>query len=139
MQYDTVFVAETAPLLTLDDSIAMFKEDLKNALAPTFGFWYNTINDMYDSYSPDMDFYMDKAVSTGRTMIKEKINAINPSKSARAKYNQAGEAIIRYFMADFNKMKKAAGETEQAETPQISEDGDDFDMKDLEKLKDMEW
>lgn len=42
-------------------------------------------------------------------------------------------------MADFNKMKKAAGETEQAETPQISEDGDDFDMKDLEKLKDMEW
>ena len=139
MQYDTVFVAETAPLLTLDDSIAMFKEDLKNALAPTFGFWYNTINDMYDSYSPDMDFYMDKAVSTGRTMIKEKINTINPSKSARAKYNQAGEAIIRYFMADFNKMKKAAGETKQAETPQISEDGDNFDMKDLEKLKDMEW
>ena len=139
MQYDTVFVAETAPLLTLDDSIAIFKEDLKNALAPTFGFWYNTINDMYDSYSPDMDFYMDKAVSTGRTMIKEKINTINPSKSTRAKYNQAGEAIIRYFMADFNKMKKAAGETKQAETPQISEDGDDFDMKDLEKLKDMEW
>ena len=29
--------------------------------------------------------------------------------------------------------------TKQTETPQISEDDDDFDMKDLEKLKNMEW
>ena len=37
--------AEPTSELTLDDSLTLFKEDLQNALAPTFSYWYGELYD----------------------------------------------------------------------------------------------
>ena len=49
MQVDTVFIPEPKPELTLDDSLALFKEELQNALASTFSYWYMMIDNMFES------------------------------------------------------------------------------------------
>jgi len=114
MQVDTVFIPEPKPELTLDDSLALFKEDLQNALAPTFSYWYMMIDNMFE-YQPDFPiesyleyskFYIDKGISVSQGIIKEKINTMGLSKTAKPYYEKAAQEVIDYYLKDYRKLKK---------------------------------
>ena len=53
MQVDTIFMPEPKPELTLEDSLTLFKEELQNALSPTFSYWYMLIDNMFEN-QPDL-------------------------------------------------------------------------------------
>ena len=113
-QVDTVFIPEPKPELTLDDSLALFKEELQNALAPTFSYWYGMIDNMFKQ-APDMDdkfyletatYYIDQGLSVSRGIVKERINTLQPSKSTRPYYEKAAQSVIDYYLRDYRKLKK---------------------------------
>lgn len=114
MQVDTVFIPEPKPELTLDDSLALFKEDLQNALASTFSYWYMMIDNMFE-YQPDFPiesylecskFYIDKGINISQGIIKEKINTMGLSKTAKPYYEKAAQEVIDYYLKDYRKLKK---------------------------------
>ncbi len=114
MQVDTVFMPEPKPELTLEDSLTLFKEELQNALAPTFGYWYMMIDNMFEN-QPDLPketylecskFYIDKGVDVSRGIIKEKINTLNLSKTAKPHYEKAAQEVIDYYMKDYRTLKR---------------------------------
>ena len=113
-QIDTVFIPEPKPELTLEDSLALFKEELKNALAPTFGYWYMMIDNMFEN-QPDLPkemyleyskFYIDKGVDISRGIIKEKLNTMHLSKASRPAFEKVGQEVINYYLRDYRKLKK---------------------------------
>lgn len=114
MQVDTVFIPEPKPELTLDDSLALFKEELQNALAPTFNYWYMMIDNMFESqpnlstefYLETSKFYIDKGINISRGIIKEKINTMGLSKAAKPYYEKAAQEVIDYYLKDYRKLKK---------------------------------
>ena len=115
-QVDTVFIPE--PELTLDDSLALFKEELQNALAPTFSYWYSGINDALNDYlskskgfstkqrMETMEIYINKAIDISQGIIKEKINTMGLSKTAKPHYEKAAQEVIDYYLKDYRKLKK---------------------------------
>lgn len=114
MQVDTVFIPEPKPELTLDDSLALFKEELQNALASTFSYWYMMIDNMFESepnfpkelYLEYSKFYIDKGISVSQGIIKEKINTMQLSKTAKPHYEKAAQEVIDYYLKDYRKLKK---------------------------------
>ena len=117
IQVDTVFMPELTPQLTLEDSLKLFKEELQNALAPTFSGCYVEIDGMLEVYSDAkgytaqdrleiMQLYMDKALATGRGIIKEKINTLHLSSTAKPHYDKAAQEVIDYYLRDYRKLKK---------------------------------
>lgn len=114
MQVDTVFMPEPKPELTLDDSLALFKEELQNALASTFSYWYMMIDNMFESqpnfpkelYLEYSKFYIDKGISVSRGIIKEKINTMGLSKTVKPCYEKAAQEVIDYYLKDYRKLKK---------------------------------
>lgn len=115
MQVDTVFVPELTPKLTLEDSLTLFKEELQNALAPTFSNCYFNINKLLEVYSNDysiedrlevLEIYKDEALATSRGIIKEKINTLHLSATAKPHYEKAAQEIIDYYLRDYRKLKK---------------------------------
>jgi tRNA A-37 threonylcarbamoyl transferase component Bud32 len=117
MQVDTVFMPELTPQLTLEDSLKLFKEELQNALAPTFSSCYVEIDGMLGVYSDAkgytaqdrleiMQLYMDKALATGRGIIKEKTNTLHLSSTAKPHYDKAAQEVIDYYLRDYRKLKK---------------------------------
>lgn len=114
MQVDTVFMPEPKPELTLDDSLALFKEELQNALAPTFSYWYMMIDNMFEN-QPNLPkevhletskFYIDKGISVSQGIVKEKINTMQLSKTAKPHYEKAAQEVIDYYLKDYRKLKK---------------------------------
>lgn len=114
MQVDTVFIPEPKPELTLDDSLALFKEELQNALAPTFSYWYMMIDNMFEN-QPNLPkevhletskFYIDKGISVSQGIIKEKINTMGLSKTVKPHYEKAAQEVIDYYLKDYRKLKK---------------------------------
>ena len=114
MQVDTVFMPESKPELTLEDSLTLFKEELQNALAPTFGYWYMMIDNMFEN-QPDLPkevhletskFYIDKGISVSQGIIKEKINTMGLSKTVKPCYEKAAQEVIDYYLKDYRKLKK---------------------------------
>ena len=115
-QVDTVFIPE--PELTLDDSLALFKEELQNALAPTFSYWYSGINDALNDYlskskgfstkqrMETMEIYINKAIDISQGIIKEKINTMGLSKTVKPHYEKAAQEVIDYYLKDYRKLKK---------------------------------
>lgn len=119
MQVDTVFIPEQKLELTLDDSLVLFKEELQNALAPTFSYWYGEIYNAIDIYSNSKEYnftfqerletvelYMDKALVTSRGIIKERICTMHLSETAKPHYEKAAQEIIDYYLKDYRKLKK---------------------------------
>ena len=117
MQLDTVFVPKPKPELNLDDSLALFKEELQNALAPTFSSCYVEINNLLKVYSDAkgytaqdrleiMQLYSDKALATSRGIIREKINMLHLSTIAKQHYEKAAQEVIDYYLKDYRKLKK---------------------------------
>ena len=114
MQVDTIFMPEPKPELTLEDSLALFKEELQNTLAPTFSYWYMMIDNMFE-YQPNLpteeylessQFYIDKGISISRGIVKEKINTMYLSKTAKPFYEKAAQEVIDYYLKDYRKLKK---------------------------------
>ena len=114
MQVDTIFMPEPKPELTLDDSLALFKEELQNALAPTFSYWYMMIDNMFEN-QPNLPkevhletskFYIDKGISVSQGIIKEKINTMGLSKTVKPYYEKAAQEVIDYYLKDYRKLKK---------------------------------
>lgn len=114
MQVDTVFMPEPKPELTLEDSLALFKEELQNALAPTFSYWYMMIDNMFEN-QPNLPkevhletskFYIDKGISVSQGIIKEKINTMGLSKTVKPCYEKAAQEVIDYYLKDYRKLKK---------------------------------
>ena len=114
MQVDTVFIPEPKPELTLEDSLALFKEELQNALAPTFSYWYMMIDNMFEN-QPNLPkevhletskFYIDKGISVSQGIIKEKINTMCLSKTVKPYYEKAAQEVIDYYLRDYRKLKK---------------------------------
>lgn len=114
MQVDTVFMPEPKPELTLEDSLMLFKEELQNALAPTFSYWYMMIDNMFEN-QPNLPkevhletskFYIDKGISVSQGIIKEKINTMGLSKTAKPYYEKAAQEVIDYYLKDYRKLKK---------------------------------
>ena len=127
MQMDTVFIPEQKPELTLDDSLAFFKEELQNALAPTFSYWYSGIHDaINDYYSPSKGFsteqrleitetYINKALDISRGIIKEKISTMHLSETAKPHYEKAAQEVIDYYLKDYMKLKKHLEKVQQTQ------------------------
>ena len=118
MQVDTVFIPEPKPELTLEDSLKLFKDDLQNALATTFSYWYGEINEALNVYSESrgypvedrlevIELYMGKALVTSRGLIKERINTLHLSETATPHYDKAAQEVIDYYMKDYKKLKRA--------------------------------
>lgn len=113
-QVDTVFIPEPKPELTLDDSLTLFKEELRNTLAPTFSYWYGMIDLMFkqepnlanEVYLQTSEFYMDQGISISRDIIKEKLNTMHLSKTSRPAFEKAGQEVINYYLKDYRKLKK---------------------------------
>ena len=114
MQVDTVFIPEPKPELTLEDSLALFKEELQNALAPTFSYWYMMIDNMFEN-QPNLPkevhletskFYIDKGISVSQGIIKEEINTMGLSKTVKPYYEKAAQEVIDYYLRDYRKLKK---------------------------------
>lgn len=114
MQVDTVFMPEPKPELTLEDSLMLFKEELQNALAPTFSYWYMMIDNMFEN-QPNLPkevhletskFYIDKGISVSQGIIKEKINTMGLSKTVKPHYEKAAQEVIDYYLKDYRKLKK---------------------------------
>ena len=114
MQVDTVFMPEPKPELTLEDSLTLFKEELQNALAPTFSYWYMLIDNMFEN-QPNLPkevhletskFYIDKGISVSQGIIKEKINTMGLSKTVKPHYEKAAQEVIDYYLKDYRKLKK---------------------------------
>ena len=134
VQTDTVFIPEPKPELTLDDSLAVFKEELQNALAPTFSFWYDLINQVNVNYSDangysaeirleTMELYIGKALATSQGVIKEKINTMHLSKHSKPVFEKAAREVLDYYLKDYKRLKKkvekeleAAGSSEAADS-----------------------
>jgi len=114
MQVDTVFMPEPKPELTLEDSLTLFKEELQNALAPTFSYWYMMIDNMFEN-QPNLPkevhletskFYIDKGISVSQGIIKEKINTMGLSKTVKPCYEKAAQEVVDYYLKDYRKLKK---------------------------------
>ena len=123
MQVDTVFIPEPKPELTLEDSLALFKEELQNALAPTFSYWYMMIDNMFEN-QPNLPkevhletskFYIDKGISVSQGIIKEKINTMGLSKTVKPCYEKAAQEVIDYYLRDYRKLKKKLEKELEAE------------------------
>lgn len=118
MQVDTVFIPEPEPELTLDDSLSLFKEELQNALAPTFSYWYSGINDALNDYlskskgfstkqrMETMEIYINKAIDISQGIIKEKINTMHLSKTVQPYFEKVAKEVIDYYLRDYRKLKK---------------------------------
>ena len=114
MQVDTVFVPEPQPELTLEDSLTLFKNDLQATLAPTFSYWYMMIDNMFtnqpdltnDFYLEWAEFYINKGLEVSRGIIKEKINVLHLSKTAKPHYEKAAQEVTNYYLKDYKKLKK---------------------------------
>ena len=114
MQVDTVFMPEPKPELTLEDSLTLFKEELQNALAPTFGYWYMLIDNMFEN-QPDLpkeshleysQFYIDKGIDVSRGIIKEKINTMHLSETAKPQYEKVAQEVVDYYLKDYRQIKR---------------------------------
>ena len=113
-QVDTVFIETQAPVMTLEDSLAVFKDELKNALAPTFVYWYGLIDNMFEN-QPDLpkelhleysEFYIEKGVSASQNIIKERINILHLSSTAKPHYEKAAQEVIDYYLKDYRQLKQ---------------------------------
>lgn len=123
MQVDTVFMPEPKPELTLEDSLMLFKEELQNALAPTFSYWYMMIDNMFEN-QPNLPkevhletskFYIDKGISVSQGIINEKINTMGLSKTVKPHYEKAAQEVIDYYLKDYRKLKKKLEKELEAE------------------------
>ena len=129
MQVDTVFISEPKPELTLDDSLILFKEELQNALAPTFSYWYSGIHDaINDYYSPSKGFsteqrleiaetYFNKALDISQGIIKEKMSTMHLPETAKPHYEQAAQEVINYYLKDYRKLKKQLEQELETDKP----------------------
>lgn len=123
MQVDTVFMPEPKPELTLEDSLMLFKEELQNALAPTFSYWYMMIDNMFENqpnlpkevYLETSKFYIDKGISVSQGIIKEKINTMGLSKTVKPHYEKAAQEVVDYYLKDYRKLKKKLEKELEAE------------------------
>lgn len=117
IQVDTVFMPELTPKLTLEDSLTLFKEELQNALAPTFSSCYVEIDNLLKVYSDANGYtaqdrlevtqlYSDRALATSRGIIKEKISTMHLSATAKPHYEKAAQEVIDYYLRDYRKLKK---------------------------------
>lgn len=122
MQVDTIFIPEPKPELTFDDSLALFKEELQNALAPTFNYWYGelesglscpdcvTYSEEKGGYVPThvvvMETFINKVLATSRSIIKQKINTIHLSKAAESYYEKAAQEVVDDYLKDYRRIKK---------------------------------
>ena len=114
MPVDTIFMPEPKPELTLKDSLTLFKDDLQNALAPTFGYWYGLIDNMFENqpnlytetYLEYSEFYIEKGVSISRGIIKEKIDTLHLTKTAKPHYEKAAQEVIDYYLKDYKQLKR---------------------------------
>jgi serine/threonine protein kinase len=114
--------AEPTSQLTLDDSLAIFKEDLQNTLAPTFSYWYG---ELYDgvacsdcvTYSVEkggfvptrslvMEVFLDKVLTASQSIIKEKLNTMHLSETVKPHYEQAAQEVVDYYLRDYRELKK---------------------------------
>ena len=125
-QTDTIFLSEPTSKLTLEDSLTLFKEDLQNALAPTFSYWYGELYDGmacsdYVTYSKEkgdfvptrilvMEVFAEKVLSISQGVIKEKIDTMHLSEASRPHFEQAAQEVIDYYMEDFEEIKRGLEE-----------------------------
>ena len=126
MQVDTVFISEPKPELTLDDSMAIFKEELQNVLAPTFFNWYGDLNRRItataDKFSwseskgamiparfvilEGLDGEANEILSISWGIIKEKMSTMHLSETAKPQYERASQEVVDYYLKDYRKLKK---------------------------------
>lgn len=114
MHVDTIFISEPKSELTLQDSLAIFKKELQNALAPTFSYWYMMIDNMLEnqpdlpkeSYLEYSKFYIDKCTNISQGIVKEKIDTMHLSRTAKPHYEKAAQEVINYYLNDYRKLKK---------------------------------
>ena len=124
-QTDTVFVAEQVPELTLEDSLAIFENDLKNALAPTFYNWYGELNSGLEasinkvSWSEekgvciptrimileDFEEFKNNILTISRGIVKERIRTMCLSETAKPKYEKVAQEVINYYLKDYYALK----------------------------------
>lgn len=121
MQVDTVFMSEPKPELTLDDSLALFKEELQNALAPTFSYWYGELDSGFScpdcvTYSEEkgdfvpsrvvvMETFINKVLAASHSIIKQKINTMQLSNTAKTQYEKAAQEVVDDYLKDYRKLK----------------------------------
>ena len=113
-QVDTVFIEAQVTMMTLEDSLAVFKDELKNALALTFAEIDHVLN-QYDFESKEYSVEtrlsivvssIDRGLSISQGIIKEKMNQLHLSKTAKPHYEKAAQEVIDYYLKDYRKLKK---------------------------------
>ena len=60
-------------------------------------------------------FYIDKGISVSQGIIKEKINTMQLSKTAKSHYEKAAQEVIDYYLKDYRKLKKKLEKELEAE------------------------
>ena len=114
--------AEPTSQLTLDDSLAIFKEDLQNALAPTFSYWYGELydgvtcsdcvtysvekGDFVPTRSLVMEVFLNKVLTASQSIIKEKLNTMHLSEAVKPHYEQAAHEVVDYYLRDYEELKR---------------------------------
>ena len=121
-QVDTLFLSETTSGLTLEDSLTLFKEDLQNALAPTFSYWYGELydgvtcsdcvtysvekGDFVPTRSLVMEVFLNKVLTASQSIIKEKLNTMHLSETVKPHYEQAAQEVVDYYLRDYEELKR---------------------------------
>lgn len=121
-----LFISEPKSELTLEDSLALFKEELQIALAPTFYQWYEELNlslaacshqfswsDEKGAMIPTrfvileaLDDKKDKLLAICRGIVKEKTKVLHLSATAKPQYEKVAQEVIDYYLQDYWKLKK---------------------------------
>ena len=103
MQVDTVFMPEPKPELTLEDSLALFKEELQNADCVTYS---EEKGDFVPTRVVVMETFLNKVLAATHSIIKQKINTMHLSKAVKSHYEKAAQEVIDYYLKDYRKLKQ---------------------------------
>ena len=126
------FKTEPTSQLTLDDSLAIFKEDLQNALAPTFSYWYGELYDgmacsdcvTYSKEKGDfvparilvMEVFAEKVLSISQGVIKEKLDTMHLSETSRPHFEKAAQEVVDYYLEDYWELRQELEAEEKNES-----------------------
>ena len=102
--------------LTLEDSLAIFKEELRDYLEPLFSNWYDvglemnrltkekgyTTEQRLEALQTDI---IDEVTNISQNLIKERIRIMHLSETAKPQYEKAAQEVIDYYLQDFEKLK----------------------------------
>lgn len=109
---------QNAPELTLEDSLAIFKEELRDYLEPLFSDWYDMGREMNQftkekGYTTEQRLealqtnIIDEVTNISQNLIKERIRIMHLSETVKPHYEKAAQEVVDYYLQDYEKLKEA--------------------------------